>query len=157
MKGSTHLAAGLVAAVVLQTEPTLVVTTGVAIGALLPDIDSSTSLVGRYIPVIPSVLKHRTITHTFWLAAVLAVICPPIAVGVMTHLILDVLNPEGLHPFWPVKWKLRIPGISYPMPSGGLVDRLIGAVCWIYVLWTGLCIATQHPLPLLPANRFTIW
>lgn len=63
MKGSTHLAAGLVAAVVLQTEPTLVVTTGVAIGALLPDIDSSTSLVGRYIPVIPSVLKHRTITH----------------------------------------------------------------------------------------------
>lgn len=42
----------------------------------------------------------------------------------MTHLILDVLNPEGLHPFWPVKWKLRIPGISQLMAGGGVA--LIG-------------------------------
>ena len=39
----------------------------------------------------------------------------------MTHLILDVLNPEGLHPFWPVKWKLRIPGISQLMAGGGII------------------------------------
>lgn len=157
MKGSTHLAAGLVTALALQAEPSLAITVGVAVGSLLPDIDSKESLVGRYIPVIPTVLKHRTITHTLWLVAALAIICPPIAVGVATHLLLDVLNPEGLQPLWPAKWKVRIPVLSKLLPSGGLIDRLIGAIGWMYLIWAAVYISMQYPLPLLPATRYVLW
>lgn len=157
MKGSTHLAAGLVTALALQAEPTLAVTTGVAIGSLLPDIDSSTSLVGRYVPILPSLLKHRTITHTLWVAAALWAVCEPIAVGVLTHLLLDVLNPDGVSLFWPIKWKLRVPGLSSMLPSGGFVDRALGCLLWMYLIWTGICIAMQMPIPLIPAERFVLW
>lgn len=39
------------------------------LGSLLPDIDSSTSILGRLFPTLP--LEHRGITHTIWAAGVL--------------------------------------------------------------------------------------
>lgn len=79
-------------------------------GALLPDIDTSTSLLGRYVPFIGAVVPHRTITHTLW--AVLSLGLPTYFIndpyiyalwfGYVLHIIEDSFSRQGiawLYPF----------------------------------------------------------
>lgn len=157
MKGSTHLAAGCITALALQADPTLAVTAGIAIGSLLPDIDSRASLVGRHIPILPRLLKHRTVTHSLWLALVIYFACKPIAVGMLTHILLDLLNPEGLYLLWPWRKKFRVPVLCELLPSGGFIDRTVGWFLWGFLIWAAVSLATNHAVPFLPHGRPTLW
>ena len=133
MRGYTHLAAGLaVAATMPEAGATELV--GLALGALLPDIDSPSSIVGRYVPILPQTLPHRTITHSFAACIAMAFIYKPIAYGMFTHLLLDMLNPEGVPLLWPMRRKFRVP-ILGKIRSGSVTDRLIGSLLWIYIVF----------------------
>ena len=124
MRGTTHLASGLALATIAP-EISLPVTAGLAIGAILPDIDKSSSLIGRYIPVIPKIFKHRTVTHNLWFCAALWFFSPPLALGCLLHILLDMCNPDGIPLFWPVKHKFHVPLISRFARSGdGLITCL---------------------------------
>lgn len=76
----------------------------VALGSVLPDIDNKSSIVGRYIH-LP--LKHRTLTHTFWVLTLLffaAVRWPAMAAlwaGYFLHIIEDSVSVSGVCWMWP--------------------------------------------------------
>lgn len=151
MKGTTHLAAGLAAAGILyQQQPDIVFALCLTAGSILPDIDKHTSMVGRRVPVIPLLLKHRGITHSLLVAAALFVIYKPLGLGAALHLLLDMFNPEGIPLLWPLPKNFRIPVIHHLCPSGGIVDSILGAALWVAVAFLAACIVTgTAPIPFI--------
>lgn len=130
MTGATHLAAGVLLGVAATGD--LTATIGVAIGSLLPDIDSPKSIVGRYIPILPRLIKHRTWTHSLWMVIALFLLWPPLGIGVLSHLLLDSVTKDGVRPVWPCAWRLRLPpGVR----SGGTVDWVLGIICTLVAAW----------------------
>lgn len=124
MNGATHLIGGLTAAVIMgMTKPAELAV--VAVASLLPDVDRQNSLLGRFIPVLPSlierVLGKRTLTHSFlfggmvawgirWLAAFAFI---PFLIGYLSHLVLDLFT--GLIALlWPLPFKFGIPLFGIP-------------------------------------------
>jgi inner membrane protein len=83
--------------------------------ALLPDIDSSSSLIGKHVPFMGWLFRHRGVWHSAWmpLAAVLLLypfsiqIAALIALGYLTHILADSLTHEGVRPLHPLPWRLR--------------------------------------------------
>jgi len=86
------------------------------IGALLPDIDTPKSALGRIFPfsaMIEHKYGHRQITHS-WIFIVIALILfspfilflgflkyAGIIVGVISHIMIDMANPSGVPLFYP--------------------------------------------------------
>ena len=131
MMGKTHLAAGILAGELTALAyyhasiiPALIVIGSAAIGSLLPDIDhpgsllSSSSRLSRHISnSIAAVTPHRGLTHTpIFAGLIIAVlyyflqqrisycdlICIGLAVGILSHLVLDTLTERGVMWFWPI-------------------------------------------------------
>lgn len=107
----------------VNIEPNTVLLIGSSIlGSLLPDIDHPKSFIGNKIPILPSILYstvgHRTITHSLVFALVVGILAAMfniwigigLAVGILSHIILDMLTPMGvayLYPFNKKKIKLK--------------------------------------------------
>ena len=158
MKAKTHIAGavcvGAGACVLLQTplwqSAGILLASGV--GSLLPDIDCATSKIGRKTApiswIITLVFGHRQMFHslTLWLAITIPlIILAPVSrtillsgqLGILSHLFLDALNPSGIPPFWPIRYRFRIASIS----CGGITDFalfLVFGLTSIYLLSTHL-------------------
>lgn len=138
MLGRTHAVAGAFFGALaghLAGEPAA----GAALGALaglLPDVDHPGSTAGKWLRPVAVVLEavagHRTVTHTVWFVAAVAVgltllagvakgllagylpwACPPAwlaflaaLLGGLSHLALDAVTRTGIEPFAP----LPVPG-----------------------------------------------
>ena len=123
MQAATHLAGGaLVLALArgfgLEVGPFEV--GAVMLGALLPDIDTTTAGAGRYVRPLSRWLEtrygHRTVTHSLLFAVLVAAplwfLSPGVGLslflGIFSHLLLDTANVNGLpyllfpvqHTFW---------------------------------------------------------
>lgn len=152
MKGSTHLAAGVITGLFLaihtHAEPALTSTliAGASLGSLLPDIDNCQSAIGNKIKPVSFLTQiligHRTVFHAPVLYIILYImftqtapalipIINGIAIGIASHLFLDMLNPAGIPLLWPISKRYRILSIR----SGGLIDRLLAFVLWLFVLF----------------------
>lgn len=121
MRGVTHLAfAGLVGVVGAGQgmAPGAAGAAGLAVGALLPDIDTSMSSVGRYARPLSSLIErklgHRTLTHSFLGLGVVAAAASPLLlvapgawawllVGALSHVLLDTANITGVPLLWPAR------------------------------------------------------
>ena len=119
MRGATHLAfAGLTGVIASGFGASLDVAGGaaLAVGALLPDIDTTTSDLGKFVKPVSRVLErrfgHRTLTHsllgmaalalaTSWLLLIHPGVWAWLLLGVFTHLILDTCNVVGVPFLWP--------------------------------------------------------
>lgn len=144
MKGTTHLAAGVTAALLLSGQG-VVPAAAIIAGSVLPDIDSPKSLVGRHWPIIPRLLPHRTVTHSFLCYAVSYLISPYLALGVLIHIFLDMLNPKGVKFFWPCRASIRVPIISKHLPQDGVFDNCLGGVLYFYNVYLLICLILQKP------------
>lgn len=120
---------------------TLIAAVTGGLAALLPDIDSPKSFLGSRVPVAPSVIRmtlgHRGPLHSlvaagavyalvqWYLPQVLAGLIPGlnhwIFWGYTSHLLLDMLTPEGVPLLWPVKGRLAVP----LAPTGSILERFI--------------------------------
>jgi membrane-bound metal-dependent hydrolase YbcI (DUF457 family) len=119
------------------------------LGSLMPDIDMPRSFIGRIFFFISKPIErkfgHRTVTHSLigWLAATVLtfgiitilylifqknpVLSIPLckrwlaafAIGYLSHLILDMLNPRGSQLFWPDKGRDVIPKNPKFRPKAG--------------------------------------
>lgn len=129
MRGYTHLAAGIAAAALI---PGLTLSTGagIIVGSILPDVDKSTSMIGRRVPILPKLLKHRGVTHSLLMAGLLFPLNSGLSLGCAIHLVLDMSNPDGVRLFWPIPVSFRIPVISRFMRSGKFWDKLLGGLLW---------------------------
>lgn len=128
MRGSTHFIAGLTAAA-LTPQLTIPAMAALMAGAILPDIDHKASLVGRRIPILPRLLKHRGVTHSLLFAIVCWGVYPPLGAGVALHLFLDVLNPAGIALLWPWSKRISMPLVS--IVSGGVLDGILRTGLWV--------------------------
>jgi membrane-bound metal-dependent hydrolase YbcI (DUF457 family) len=148
VKAATHLAFAGVCGVIAQglgysLEPASLVTLG--LGAILPDIDTSTSSIGQLVPEFSSRIErkfgHRTITHSLIGVLILALISSPLLVwnpnvfaflllGFVSHLILDTFNISGVPLLWPSRtvfwfWPHRAYRVAYNSP----LERLVMISC----------------------------
>ncbi len=142
----THLFAGATAGLLLTVsnpDPKAVaVSAGIAgVSALLPDIDSPESKLGRLIPILPTVLTvtvgHRGVLHSLvgalgmslaasllikiWYASAFLEIFTLVLTGYITHLLLDSMTNSGCPWVYPIKTHIGIPLLS----TGSFVERLI--------------------------------
>lgn len=80
------------------------------LGTLLPDIDSETSSIGRYVKPISSVIPHRTITHTIWIVALItgfgwylkSLSLLALGLGYAIHIAQDAFSKQGICWFYPI-------------------------------------------------------
>jgi len=138
----THFLAGAAAGLLLagQTDiKTAVLSAGVAgIAALLPDIDSPDSKIGRLIPVIPRLFKtvagHRGAMHSAIGAIAMFILVALflrwgthvprlhdlILMGCLSHLVMDSLNPQGVPWLWPYGTHFGLPLVQ----TGSILEKL---------------------------------
>ncbi len=143
------------------------------IGALLPDLDSRGSLLGRLLPFVSKKLETRLGPCGGWhsLVANLSVagITTPLIVligwqawaltslGFLVHLVIDSLRPRGLELFWPVGHaRVHVLGLLSP---GGLAEKAFCAflAVTIAVLLFTVDIGKRSPPPVpVPSYEQTV-
>ncbi len=123
-------------------------------GSLLPDLDHPGSILGREAPLISSgitlFLGHRGPMHSILAAFIIWVgawglaarflgatsfLTPwlvAIALGYLSHLALDALNPSGVPVLWPLKKHVRIPLVT----TGSAMEKLV-----VFPVLLCLCVA----------------
>lgn len=96
---------------------------GAVLGGLLPDIDHPKSFLGNVIVPLSAIIKatvgHRTLTHSLLFTAIIGMMISifnitlgfGIAVGMISHIVLDLLTPKSkgvafLYPFYKRRIKI---------------------------------------------------
>lgn len=104
----------------------------VLISSLLPDIDCATAKLGKRIKVISYVFEHRGVFHSAWPLIIMLflilnnnnqiLISVMIAsiMGYTSHLLLDMLTPQGIRLLYPSKLKIR-----WFIEVGSFVEKII--------------------------------
>jgi membrane-bound metal-dependent hydrolase YbcI (DUF457 family) len=146
---TTHLLAGLMGLVWAVSlgwaTPSLGLMMMVVSFALLPDIDSTASVVGRLAGPISTFIErrfgHRTLTHSAWFAGLVGLMCwlwfPAPDWGIilaawLSHLIIDMIVGErGVPLLWPGSWHFYL--ITVRPGSAG--EALVAACCALAVLY----------------------
>lgn len=112
------------------------------LGAYLPDIDSPTSALGRYIP-FP--VQHRTWTHTIWVIVLLMVLSyffrPLIWLtwGYFIHVFIDSFSRAGVCWFYPIS-KYRRYGNGAFVKEKHVFKIYRGGAPSEYVVMTLICV-----------------
>lgn len=109
--------------------------------ALLPDIDSPKSYLGSRVPIAPSVIRktfgHRGPLHSLAAAGAVYILVqwylPQSIAGLIpwvnhwifwgytSHLLLDMLTPEGVPLLWPIRGRLAAPLVH----TGSVMERFL--------------------------------
>lgn len=105
------------------------------IGALLPDVDSPYSMLGR---VIHIPVEHRTWTHAIWWPVLLCVggiwvrLLMWLGLGVFLHDFVDSFSASGLNWFYPIKKKHKHRLKLYH--TGHIGERVIIIITWVLMI-----------------------
>ena len=121
-----------------------------ALGAVLPDIDSEDSTLGKYIKPVSRLIPHRTITHTLWIVLVLgvavwsleSVYLLALTLGYALHILEDSFSSQGIRWLYPVPVKGRSP---FTYETGGFGETVmflsaigVHALCAGFVIWSSV-------------------
>ncbi|WP_427910126.1 metal-dependent hydrolase [Pelotomaculum schinkii] len=141
----THFVGGALTALIFSTngdaKTTVIAAVTGGIAALLPDIDSPKSFLGSRVPLAPSAIRmtlgHRGPLHSLAAAGAVYVLfqwyLPQVLTGLSlglnywifwgyaSHLLLDMLTPEGVPLLWPVQGRLAVPIAS----TGSILERFM--------------------------------
>lgn len=144
----THLLAGLItlswAASLGLANPSLSLIIAVVVASLLPDIDSTQSVIGRIFGLLSERIEHRfghrTITHSLGFVAVGTGFCwlwfpsPDwwiLGAALFSHLVVDLMVGErGIPLLWPGEWHFYIVSIR----PGSASEVLVAAGCALTLL-----------------------
>lgn len=119
--GRTHMLfgflAGLFAIQLLHPSNQILFIFLVVLGALLPDIDHPESKLGSRVRLIGKMFEHRGFFHSVFAVALFVfpfwyftqrIYAYAVLIGVLSHLLADVISHMGIMPFAPLsKFKLR--------------------------------------------------
>lgn len=85
------------------------------LGSILPDIDHPKAFISHFVPVIPNLINvavgHRTFTHSLlftFICLIIGWMFNPVigiglALGIISHILLDLLTPYGVAFLYPFK------------------------------------------------------
>lgn len=132
MTGKTHLLYGIASSLAICTD----IISGVllSVGSILPDIDSRNSLLGKSLPFIPKLIKHRTITHSLLFIIGCYFINYYLMVGCCVHLILDMMTKQGCPLLYPFNKKFRFPLAGF-VKTDGKFEKLLFFIGLIYIMY----------------------
>lgn len=142
----THILAGASAGLLVAGHgadlKTMAISAGVAgIGALLPDIDSPHSKLGRKVPMLPKLLTvtvgHRGLLHSIPGAIMVSLLMASVAklfltnlfpdllllvmAGYLSHIFIDTFTNSGCPWLWPLPIHIRVPLVH----TGSLIEKLV--------------------------------
>ena len=123
MVKNTHLAAGITFAVVCSCNAPETIL--VCAGAVLPDIDTGASFLGKKFKFISKLLEHRTFTHSLLFCLISALVSPYLFLGVFSHIVMDMCTPKGVQLFFPLGNNVRFPLISYFFNTGSTAEKVL--------------------------------
>lgn len=145
-----------------------------AVGALLPDLDSQSSLPGRLLPFVSRRLEarlgHRGKWHSLGINAAIAILTLPlllisgwllwaaISLGFLAHLLVDLLDREGLTIFWPLSHTRYFLGSPRTRAGSSVRHRLAMALLALIVIlaYAGIRYAPQPPPAPIPSYDDTV-
>lgn len=150
MTKTTHMVGGALFSLALGAGPL-----GIAVGTfggLLPDIDHTQSTLGKKIKPISKLLKHRGGTHSIFFVLLVYFIfyylimflgfdkywleLRYIAIGVISHLILDMCNKRGVQLFFPIKGEITFPIINIKTRTmGETIFCVLEVICFIGLMF----------------------
>lgn len=126
-------------------------------GSVFPDIDLSTSRMGRQAPGVSSLIEmlfgHRGMFHApLFYTAVLLLACwkwpttvwiwGAFGLGILSHLVLDTLNSKGIPWLWPMKRRFSIVKVK----TGGIGEFATAVVVLLLalfmILWYSFLVKT---------------
>jgi inner membrane protein len=166
-----HYAAYLLFAIVLflalswllqrSADPVLLIP--LSVGALLPNLDSQTSVPGRLLPFVSRRVEERFGYMEEWRTlaanALVALITTPlillidveawypISLGFLSHLMLDLLTPQGIMLFWPIS-RRRYKVLDGPVDQPGcLFERRLAASLAVVAAILFLVVDVGRPAP----------
>jgi inner membrane protein len=128
LRWQTHLAGGVLAGMLVGAAPAGIAVAGVS--ALLPDIDTFNSKVGRVSPFLSIPIRiifgHRGVFHSLLAAGLIYLAAKTLVpgyalyvfLGYLSHLVLDALTPQGVKFLWPIPYSFRIPLV----PTGSIFE-----------------------------------
>lgn len=108
------------------------------IGSLLPDLDNPHSLLGRRVPLLSIIGGgHRAWMHSLFGTAMFSLIAYfidkstayALAIGCLTHLFLDMLNPAGVKLFWPFGRRMHL----LDLQSRSLIANIFVSACVLII------------------------
>lgn len=125
--------------------------------ALLPDIDTPDSMLGRFVPIHG---KHRTWSHTVWIPLLICALGYEVspwfyvlAAGYTWHLVMDSISACGICWFWPFQ-KYRDYGNGARVAVGHKVKLYhAGDTMEVCIAWFMLVVAIIVTI----ATVFTLW
>ena len=133
MLGKTHLAGGIITSLILCSSD--VVSMGwLILGSVLPDIDHPGSIIGKNIPLLPKLLKHRGFTHSLTFAIVVSLFSPWIGIGCLVHNILDMMTKNGIELLWPIHNRFRFPLAKY-VKTNGKFEKLVFYLSYLFITY----------------------
>ena len=153
-----------------RADPLLLIPLG--IGALLPDLDSRTSPLGRLLPFVSRRLEtrigHLQEWHTLAANALVALLTIPliwlldvqvwylISLGFLSHLMLDLVTPQGIMLFWPLthtRYNIFRGALESP---GSQSERWLAAGLTVTAVLLLFAVDTGSPSPpATPAPSYT--
>jgi inner membrane protein len=151
VRAPTHATFGFIFTIAAGTVLGLTLTPAIAafvvLGALLPDVDTPTSPLGRCCRPLSSWLErrvgHRTLTHSLLGLALATLPVLPLAwldwrwplafvLGYLSHLLVDAANPPGVPLLYPSPVRAVFPGLESLRPAEG--SRGEGILCTALLL-----------------------
>lgn len=151
MLGVTHVGFALLCSALLKLRLSFSESIGLALFSILPDVDSPRSLLGKiFRPLSYKLLEHtmhRGATHSLLFLCMLLCLlwlflpncCGLAALGLFSHLFLDMLTPAGLELLWPLKLRFTI--FEAPISVGSKADHFISLSSLIVFLYSRLSTA----------------
>jgi len=143
MMFKTHVVVSLVIALLLFPRFGLDKTLFLSVflfASIMPDIDTPASMIGKRVKIIGWLFSHRGIFHSFIsliaFSTIAYAISPQIGlvffIGYFSHLVIDMINYQGIKPFHPFT-RFRIRGF---VKTNSMVEYIIFIVCliWGFVL-----------------------
>ena len=153
MTGKTHISCGLLIGALsinyFHTEifTSVTIMTLAVISSIFPDICHTRSIIGRRFKLISFIVRmlfgHRTFTHSLLfmiiIGALLVFIQSPtryivtIMLGLISHVILDMLTPKGVKLFYPLRINVVSP---VHFKTGGLIDVSLATALSVGAIYT---------------------
>lgn len=141
-----------------------------AVTSLLPDLDISSSGIGRRVPFISSRIEkrfgHRTLTHSFVGVLLVGLLALPLSVwnlsgylmcvlGYWTHIFIDIFNKDGVAILYPYrKWGVFPVNPDYRIAVGSATENLllVGLIVLSCLLYPIASVGLNRSLHVLFAN-----
>ena len=131
MTGKTHLSFDIATSLLICGD--VVSSIVLSIGSILPDIDNRNSLLGKTLPFVSKLIKHRTLTHSLIFLAICYFINFYLFVGCALHVVLDMLTKSGCQLFYPVNLNIRFPFAKY-IRTGGKFENILFFISTILIV-----------------------